>query len=176
MSKMKRREFLFVGATAAVGLTCLGKNLKAALAEARLAGKPLLTEANLNAFITANPLSTPKGQQVFAEAGSNLEAFAVRHFYLTPEQRRELATISAEDRRKLAGAIEQARREGKQLRVRITSSSRASLDSQSYSEADHSMPLSKIVIHIGVEIFGKDIGVTFTKEKDDDKKGTNKLV
>jgi hypothetical protein len=170
---MKRREFLVGGATAVVGLTCLSRNLRAALAQARLSGKPLLTEGNLNEFIKSNPLSTPKGQQVFAEAGSRLEAFATRHFYLTEEQRRELATISAEDRRKLAGAIEQARKEGKQLKVRIVSG-RASLDRQRFSEADHSMPLKTTTIHIGIEIFGKDIGITFSKEtKDDPPKGNS---
>ncbi len=173
MSKMKRREFLVVGATAAVGLTCLSKNLKAALKEAQLSGKPLLTEANINALIQANPLSTPKGQQIFAEAGSNLTTFAARHFYLTAEQRSELGTISAEDRRKLAEAIERARSEGKQLKVRIVTA-RASLETRHYSEADHSMPNSKTIIHIGFEIFGKDIGVTFTKEKTDDKNSNTK--
>lgn len=168
MSKMKRREFLVVSGAAAVGLTCLGTNLKAALAAARLAGKPLLTEANINAFIQANPLSTPKGQQVFAGAASNLSAFATKHFYLTAEQSSELATISAGDRRKLADAIERARNEGMQLKVRIVNNV-ASLGTERYTEADHSMPLSKIIIHIGIEIFGKDVGVTFTKEKSDDK-------
>lgn len=169
---MKRREFLVGGATAVVGLTCLSKNLRAALAQARLSGKPLLTEGNLNELIKSNPLSTPKGQQVFAEAGSNLEAFTARHFYLTEEQRRELATISAEDRRKLAAAIEQARKEGKQLKVRIISS-RASLDRHDFSAADHAIPLKTTTIHIGIEVFGKEIGITFTKETKDDNKNGN---
>lgn len=166
---MKRREFLVVSGAAAVGLTCLGTNLKAALAAARLAGKPLLTEANINAFIEAHPMSAPKGQAVFSEAATNLGAFVNKYFYITAEQRSELATISAADRKKLAQAIERARKEGMQLKVRIVNNA-ASLDQRHYSEADHSMPLSKIVIHIGVEIFGKDVGVTFTKEKSDDNK------
>lgn len=169
MSKMKRREFLIGGATAAAGLTLFNRNLRAAVAAARQSGKPMLTEGSLNSFISANPVNTPKGHQVLTEAGANLEAFAEKHFTLTAEQRRELATISPEDRKKLADAIEQARSENKLLKVRIVNS-RASLEKQRFSEADHSLPMKTTTISIGISIFGKEVGITFTKETKDDPK------
>src|SRR5207244_11347549 len=88
MSKRKRREVIAGGAMAAIGLTCLSKGIRTALAAAQRTGKPLLTEKNLNAFIKANSLRTRKGQDVSAEAIRDLNGFIRNNFHLTEAQGR----------------------------------------------------------------------------------------
>jgi hypothetical protein len=166
MSKMKRREFLAVGATAAVGLSLFNKNVRAALAAARQAGKPMLTERNLNSFVKANPPHTQKGQEVFAEAASNLDGFVEKYFHLTDEQRRELATISPEDRKKLTDTIEQARKEKKPIKFSIVS---RTVGKSRLAHAPYPVPMKSTTISIGVTAFGSFFGVKFTKETTDDK-------
>src|SRR6266705_3448916 len=119
MSKLKRREFIAGGATAAIGLTCLSKGIRTALAAAQRTGKPLLTEKNLNAFIKANSLRTRKGQGVSAEAIRDLNGFIRNNFHLTEAQGRELASLSAEDKSKLRDAIKDIREKKGSISVRI---------------------------------------------------------
>lgn len=177
MSKMKRREFLVGGATGVAGLVFFNKTLRAAVAAARQANKPLLTERSLNAFTKSNSLRTAKGQRVFAEATNNLDAFIETHFHLTDEQRSELATISAEDRQKLIDAIQQAREKKLGLTVKIVgrrlgiSSPKAGIGNRRMS---HPVPLKTTTLSIGIRAFGQYIGITITKEtKDDGNKNGN---
>jgi hypothetical protein len=138
MSKMKRREFIVGGATAAVGLTCLSKGIREAIAAAQRTGKPLLTENNLNAFIKANPLRLRKGQDVSAEAIRDLNGFIQRRFHLTEAQSRELASLSAEDKSKLTDAIKDMRAKKGSISVRIVPAGSGA--EQDLREAHHAVP------------------------------------
>lgn len=168
MSKMKRREFLVGGATAAVGLTLFSKNIRATLAAARQSGKPVLTANSLNALVKSNPPHTDKGQQIFAEAARDLDGFLDSHFHLTEEQRRELATISAEDRKKLSDVLERARAEKKPIKVTIASR-RVGVTDRRMSHALNPEALKSTTISIGVTAFGSFFGIKITKETSDDK-------
>src|SRR5207245_8723788 len=138
MSKLKRREFIAGGATAAIGLTCLSKGIRTALAAAQRTGKPLLTEKNLNAFIKANSLRTRKGQDVSAEAIRDLNGFIRNNFHLTEAQGRELASLSAEDKSKLRDAIKDMREKKGSISVRIVSAGGG--EGQELREAHHAVP------------------------------------
>lgn len=169
MSNMKRREFLVGGATAAFGLTLFSKQIRAAVAAARQTGKPMLTEKNLNAFLKSNQPHTEKGQQVFADATRDLDGFLENRFSLTEEQRRELATISAADRKKLIDTIERARAEKKPINVTIARRTLPVRGSRMAHARVVPEPLRTTTISIGVTAFGSFFGIKITKETTDDK-------
>ena len=164
MSKMKRREFIVGGATAAVGLTCLSKGIRAALAAAQKAGKPLLTEKSLNAYIKGNSLRTQRGQSLGAEAIRDLNGFIQGRFHLTEAQSRELASLSAEDKSKLTDAIKDMREKKGSISVRIVPAGRSSQE-QDLREAHHAVPvIPKIDITAGhSDDLGWYVKVTVTK-------------
>jgi predicted sulfurtransferase len=164
MSKVKRREFIVGGAAAVVGLTCLSKDLRAALAQAERMGKPLLTEKNLNGFIKANSLQRQKGQILSSDAVRDLDGFVQKHFYLTEAQRREFASLSVEDKKRITNAIDEARAKKGQVTARFVSA-RASNANLRLREAHHAMPRTKIEITGG---YNNDHGwhVVITVSKD----------
>ena len=114
---MGRRDFL---RRAAVAGGCLGLGLRAALAEAQEAGKPLLTEKGLNALVPANK---PSGKELedyrrtLEEAGRDPKAFVRKRFHLTKEQERKLDSLTASDLEAIRRALETARAKDQRLRV-----------------------------------------------------------
>jgi hypothetical protein len=116
-SKVARREFLKDGiATAAIGAASIRLNLRAALAQAKREDKPLLTEQNLNRLIPKEPDAL---RQRAVEAKRDLKGFITKHFYLTPDQTRQLNALSREESSLIKEGIDLALEEGKRIRVQF---------------------------------------------------------
>lgn len=105
----ERRVFLERLGAAAIGFGCF-KDLagfRAALVQARLEGKPLLTEGALNQVIKE---TKEKGHKVSKdtadEAKRDLKGFLKNRFTLTPDQDAAMSSIGEENLAKLKDAIE----------------------------------------------------------------------
>ncbi|MBS1807335.1 MAG: hypothetical protein JST84_03980 [Acidobacteria bacterium] len=115
--KVNRREFVKGGVTtAAIGMSCLKFGLKEALAAARDTGKPILTERNLNSFITKNAANI---QALAAEAKRDLKGFISNRFTLTPAQETFLDSISKEDIEKLNKGLKMIEEKGGTVKIRF---------------------------------------------------------
>lgn len=77
-SSSNRREFLKKGLTAAVGLGCLRYGLREALAQSVVSGRPVLTQASLNALIPKNPTQFRSEAQ---QARKDIRAFRAQPLY-----------------------------------------------------------------------------------------------
>jgi hypothetical protein len=115
-----RREFLKASAAAVIGFGCIG-NIRGALAQAKLTGKPLLLPQNVNAFIASNQGDKKLRVALAAEAKANLKAFINKHFHLTPEQVATLDGLSARQMRVVHAAIDRAAG-GTRVQMQITGS------------------------------------------------------
>jgi len=79
--------------------------LEKILARTRASGKPPLTVATLNAL-----LAKDEGRDaLLAHAHDQPKDFVLRHFALTPTQRRDLASLSPDDFAAIQSAVEAAR-------------------------------------------------------------------
>jgi hypothetical protein len=112
-----RRRFLKTGAAVAAGATCLGMGLREALAQAKKAGKPLLTEANINDHIrrwTKDDIGRHCGH-----AKRNLEEYLDRHFHVTEAEKETIASMTKRDRDELNKGLEHAAKHGIKPQVKI---------------------------------------------------------
>lgn len=106
---VERREFLGRLGIAAVGLTCFKDwgTLRAAVAQARREGKPLLSQGAINQLIREHKGKGPKASHDLAEqAKADLKGVLKTYFTVTTDQEGELASISGADMDTLKGAIE----------------------------------------------------------------------
>lgn len=92
--------------------------LREAIKLAQLTKLPLLTEQNLNSAIPTSSRDS-RFSQVASEARQDLKAFVKKRFTLTPEQLRQLDTLSASDIAKIQAAIDEAQKQGAPLSVKI---------------------------------------------------------
>jgi len=94
-----RRVFLKNGAVAAagavIGLSSLGA-VKEALAQAKLTGKPLLTESALNSVFSTGGANERSRMAALAEARQDVKRFIRNRFTLTPAQERQLDSLSTQ--------------------------------------------------------------------------------
>lgn len=111
---LNRRWVIAAGSAACfagIGRDALAQVMRRATAS----GLPLLSEASLNAMI---PLpEDPDFAEVIGEAARDIRSFLRAHFTLTPEQEKEIGSISDGSRR-LAGALLKRSAAGK-WRVRV---------------------------------------------------------
>jgi hypothetical protein len=99
--------------------------LREAIRLAQVTRRPLLTEQNLNSIIPTNSRDS-RFANVATEAKQDLKAFIKGRFTLTPEQLRQLNTLSTRDIAKIQAAINQAQQKGAPLSVKIQPASSGS--------------------------------------------------
>jgi hypothetical protein len=121
-----RREFLKTGAGVAVGVGCFTRaELKEALAQAKVTGKPLLTEANINSHIAFSATAAPerRDHQAFAEQVREFKrdskGYITKHFYATPNQLKEFESLGRNTMNELYEALDRCVRERLPFQVRI---------------------------------------------------------
>ena len=100
---LPRRDFLKSAAAAAFVGTCLETDFREAIAAAKQAGKPMLTEKGINDFIASK--SKEQLRPLMEEARHDLRAFIRKHFYVAPQQEKELTALDEADIRKLNDAL-----------------------------------------------------------------------
>ncbi len=100
---LPRRDFLKSAAAAAFVGTCLETDFREAIAAAKQAGKPMLTEKGINDFIASK--SKEQLRPLMEEARHDLRAFVRKHFYVAPQQEKELTALDEADIRKLNDAL-----------------------------------------------------------------------
>jgi hypothetical protein len=114
-----RRAFL--GGALATGAACFGTGLKEALAQAKAAGKPLLTVEKLNALIDTNHR---KGRDSYSDflrgSTGNYIAFLQKHFHVTDGQVHELKQLSPGQLEFLDFCVEFASKRGHKLGIGIS--------------------------------------------------------
>ena len=119
--KLDRRDF--IRTTALLG-ACFAdpRALRAALANARLQGKPLLTQKSLNTFLTdAHKLNAATKKQMATEAKANMAAFLAKHFALTDTQKQVVNGYTAKDKEVLRNAIDTAIKDDAPIAVTVSS-------------------------------------------------------
>jgi hypothetical protein len=101
----------------AAGVACFGTGLKEALAQAKAAGKPLLTIDNLNSLIDTHHR---KGRDAYnallATSKGNHVAFLQTHFHVTDGQVDEVKRFTPIQVETLEFFVELARKHGQKLR------------------------------------------------------------
>ena len=115
-----RRDFL--RASAVLG-ACFAdpRALRAALAQARAQGKPVLTQKTLNEFLAnTNKLDAATKQKMAAEAKANLSVFLSKHFATTASQKQVLLSYTPRDYNLLRGAIDTAVEKNAAINVTIS--------------------------------------------------------
>ncbi|HEY9427699.1 MAG TPA: twin-arginine translocation signal domain-containing protein [Gemmatimonadaceae bacterium] len=115
-----RRDFL--RASAVLG-ACFAdpRALRAALAQARALGKPVLTQKTLNEFLAkAHDLDAATKKQMAAEAKANLSAFLSKHFATTDAQKQVLGGYTTRDHAVLSSAIDTAVNKNASITVTIS--------------------------------------------------------
>jgi hypothetical protein len=115
-----RREFLKKSAGTAAIVGCFSRaGLRAALAQAKQAAKPLLTEANINAHIP--PVKDLTAFRAWAdEVKQDPKAYLDNHFHITLEQREEIdAALDRRTVRQISEGLDRCVRERKPVRVTI---------------------------------------------------------
>ena len=117
--EISRRKFLKTSVGAAVMIGCFTKaELREALAQAKVAGKPLLTAPNINLHITR---SLPTLHTHIAEFRHGPIAYLTAYFYIKPSQREVLAELfDVETINNLCGFLEKRAQDRKPFKVVIT--------------------------------------------------------
>ena len=112
-TSVARREFVKNGAVAAattvIGLSSLGA-VKEALAQARVTGKPLLTESALNSLFSTDGANERSRMAAIAEARQDVKRFIRNRFTLTATQERRLDSMSPQQLESINRLLETAER------------------------------------------------------------------
>jgi hypothetical protein len=152
-----RRDFLkSAGAMALVGAACLGTGLKQALAQAKKAGKPLLTEKGVNEFI--NGKSKEELRSLMQEASKDLIGFLHKHFFVAAQQENELKTLAKSDISKLSEALAKAEKQNMSVKVKIVTAGKVAPTGRKTPDIQNGS------LHISVSFFGHEI-LNITVEK-----------
>jgi hypothetical protein len=155
-----RRQFLkSAGTLALVGATCLGAGLRQALAQAKQAGKPLLTEKGVNELI--NSKSKEELRSLMLEASKDLNGFLRKHFFVAAQQESELKTLSKSDISKLSSALVKAEKQNSTVKVKFVTAGKVAPTSRQTPDAQNGGGSS---VHIGISFFGHEI-LNITIEK-----------
>lgn len=104
-------------AATAVAMGCLRFGLEDALAEARVTGRPVLTETKLNNLIARMEKNRTKYIAMLKDAKADLKGFLTKNFTLTPEHVDAIDKISPADRKKINEAIDYASKTKEYMRV-----------------------------------------------------------
>jgi hypothetical protein len=137
---VSRRKFLRDTAVAVVAAGCFASTggIREALAQAKAAGRPLLTEANLNAHLP-KPDNMKAFRHMVAEVKHDLKGYLARHYYVTPQQMRELdEALTPDVLRQINEGLARCVRERKPVRVTITT------DQSGERSADASSLMTKV--------------------------------
>jgi hypothetical protein len=118
--RIARRDFVKkAGLGAVMGAGCLRAGLKEALAAAQVAGKPLLTEGNLNAFIATKTEHEAEFRQSVRDAEADLKGLVRTHFHLTAEQEQALESLTQEQTNKIIALLNEAAEKHAKVEVRF---------------------------------------------------------
>ena len=182
-TKLARRQFLkdtgLTTAALGVGYFSFGA-WRQAFAQARVTGRPVLTEQTLNTFI---PKERTTFKRLAAEAKRDLPAFVRSRFSLTAAQEREIDNLTPAEQSQIKKAIDLAEKEGVPLQVKIRRGGRLALRSSAPSNPSGLAPASfisappvalrlKIDIGLSRDPFGKINGISISVSKTDDNKNT----
>jgi hypothetical protein len=144
-----RREFVKkAGTGTVVGLGCLRFGLKKALAAAQVAGKPLLTERNVNHFISGKVANEAEFRQAGAEAKQDVKTFARTHFHLTPDQEQALDSLTPEQISTINHWIDVALEKHANVQVKFTVES-AAMDHPTATREMGFLPAQAPTTHAG---------------------------
>ncbi len=115
---VNRRDFLKVSAGAAAAVGCFTSiGLRKALAQAKTAGKPLLTETAVNQHISEfTPQLLHEHALEFQRDG---KAYLIKYFHATDAQQREIRSMTAEELKLINDAVQKCASEHKPIRVKI---------------------------------------------------------
>jgi hypothetical protein len=124
---VNRRRFLRDSLGAAVMMGCFTKaELREALAQAKLTGKLVLTQDNLNKHIAFSAAAPPRSRnfQAFARQVHEFKldpmGYITKHFHLTPAQQAEIeGSFNAEAIQKLTAFLDRAVKEKFPIKVII---------------------------------------------------------
>jgi hypothetical protein len=177
-TQQARRQFLKDSglATAALGIGFFSfGDWRKAFAQARVTGRPVLTEQTLNTFI---PKDRATFKRLAAEAKRDLPSFVRSRFSLTAAQEREIDGLTQVEQNQIRKAIEMAEKEGVPLRVNIRRGGRPGLRSSAPSSPSGLMPASftsaapvalrlKFDIGLSRDPFGKINGISISVSKTD---------
>ena len=115
-----RRAVALGGAASLAGIPCsLFIGTEAALAESMRTGRPMLTDANLNAVLTQRA-KADGGRALATELQSDLRGFIRRNFALTAMQHRDLDHIPPQTLSRLAAALGSIRQKGGAIMVHFS--------------------------------------------------------
>ena len=117
-NKMDRRKFMNNATGAIIGLSALGLGLKETLAQARLTGKPMLTEESLNGIFSAS--NQRSATSALAEAKQDVKGFIRKKFTLTPSQEKGLDSLSKSQLDSMTSLCDAAEKSGNGLFVKFT--------------------------------------------------------
>lgn len=120
---MDRRSFLKGKAAFLGGLFVANWGTRAQIREYKQAGKPLLTEANLNRFFEAARSRGELGKHV-QHARSDVSGFLHSNFSLSPQQETTLARLTPAQRTQLNELLSGAEGPGAALRFKFVNNAR----------------------------------------------------
>lgn len=116
-----RRDFIKTSAAGTagviIGLSSLSSGLKEAVAQARLTGKPLLTEEALNRVLSTGGANERSNVPALAEAKRDVKGFIRNRFTLTRAQDEQLELLSGERLKAINGLLQSAESSGGRLMV-----------------------------------------------------------
>jgi len=147
-----RRDFLKAGAGAAAALGCsTAVGLRKALAQAKTAGKPLLTESNVNQHISE---FTPQVlRQRAVEFQRDGRGYLIKYFHATDEQKREITSMTSEELKLISDAVQRATKENKPIKINIIPHPGGPVerrgDFQSFLGSNEPMFLPRVKIEFG---------------------------
>jgi hypothetical protein len=113
MNKISRRRFVRKTLTVFAGLSCFSYGLAEALAQAKRAGKPLLTAENLNVLFR----NKAENKMLAAEAARDVRGFLRKRFFLTEIQNAHLEKWSERKLRELTKLLRSVAKDGGEIRV-----------------------------------------------------------
>ena len=112
--QIARRTFLLNGvlATGAIGF-----GIRKVFAQARIAGKPALTEATMNRLLTSG--SPEKYREICLAVQKDLPGFIRKTFYLTPQQEKAVAALTPEQIQTVQGGLKSSMDKGIRAKVQL---------------------------------------------------------
>jgi hypothetical protein len=113
--EINRRDFIRGGA---MTMFCLSFGLKEALANAKLTGKPVLTEESINALL-AREAEAKNLKSVITKFSSSPLTWITNNFSITELQKKAIRSISAADWDALRNALKPVAEKGGTIRVQL---------------------------------------------------------
>ena len=115
---ISRRKFLGNATKTTVVIAgCLKIGLRDALAQAKLTGKPVATEKNLNNFVEEATRSKGSYAKLVGEASADLRGFMAKNFTFTPEYEKNFKAMSDKEIEEIQNVIAQSIKEESIVRI-----------------------------------------------------------